>query len=82
MQCMCFRSNLQQCVQILKRYSRNWFNVALIFLFLFIFFFFGLFNIDGDQMVPDGLCHNNIFHFHAGGTKIVGINFLKLFLTF
>ena len=32
------------------------------------FFLFGLFTIDGDKMLFDGICHNNILHGGAGGT--------------
>ena len=67
MQCMWFRSNLQQCFQISKRFNQNWFNVALIF----HFFFFDLFAIDGGEMIRYGICHNYIFHRRASGTEIV-----------
>ena len=65
MQCTWFGLNLLQCFQISKRFSQNWFNVALIF------FFFELFAIDGSETVHDGVCHNCVFHCSAGGTEIV-----------
>ena len=55
----------------LKRYSWNGFNVALVF-FIFLF---GLFTIDGDQTLCDGLRHNCFLHCHASGTEIVSKNF-------